>query len=431
MKPSLFNIVIPLSNDSYLLYNTLYRGMLEIEADYLKYLEAKNYENYEQDSVDAIKCFYENRFLVSDDCDELKLIQYNCSKEAYSSESLILTIAPTLDCNFACKYCYETHRKGVMGAKETNAVVAFIEERYESTRFKKLKINWYGGEPLLAFDQICDLSRQIITFCDEHEVEYVANMTTNGSLINQEVAEIIKQIRINTIQITLDGLGGLHDIRRPARNGEKYFDKIVQAIKLLDSMGVTISCRVNLDKNNISDYAGIVELFENNSNVYVHPGLLRKYDKTPKDEFDYYSLDEFSYVEHGIFEKTKYGVEDLNIVLGDRKIYCGAYKDNTFVIDERCNVYKCWNDIGNDAKIIFNIIEDAHTRGLNITALTEYMCYEPWNDEWCSKCNMLPICLGGCVYERKLTGEPYCFTAKKTIEEYILKYYKEVSNESN
>ena len=47
-------------------------------------------------------------------------------------------------------------------------------------------------------------------------------------------------------------------------------------------------------------------------------------------------------------------------------------------------------------------------------------------------CNMLPICMGGCVYERKLTGIPYCFTAKSAIEQYILEYYKEAKrNEGN
>jgi uncharacterized protein len=65
---------------------------------------------------------------------------------------LNLTIAPTTACNFSCPYCFE---KGVdvktMTEETMKKTVSFIIDRAAITN-NRVKIEWYGGEPLLATD---------------------------------------------------------------------------------------------------------------------------------------------------------------------------------------------------------------------------------------------------------------------------------------
>lgn len=434
MKQSLFNIIVPIG-DEYLLYNTLYKGIIKLDKEHLDYFNifnGKNIKDIEHQLVEAFECFCDNNFLIDDDANELSVLQYEYNKNAFDHTILTLTIAPTLLCNFKCPYCYETPQPGIFGDTEINAIINFVMDKFYNDNFKKLKINWYGGEPMLAIKQIKIISEKLIAFCNKHHIEYSANMVSNGSLIDEANAKLLKALNIMTVQITLDGLDEMQDIRRPARNGKKMVSKIIAGMKHMDNLGITVSCRVNVDRININEYYRIEEYFKDYPNINVHAGHLRDYNNLPKEDFDCYSLEEFGQMEHEAFMQSDYTLNDLEKILMGKKVFCGAYTENNYVIDQRCNVYKCWNDIGDKNKIIFNLIQDKDTRTINFKPLIEYMCYNPFTDEECSKCNLLPLCVGGCFYERKIIKHPFCYSTKYGISNYILKYYEEIKkNGSN
>ena len=49
-----------------------------------------------------------------------------------------------------------------------------------------------------------------------------------------------------------------------------------------------------------------------------------------------------------------------------------------------------------------------------------YIKYNPFEDETCKTCKMLPICMGGCAYDR-VNGEDRCFYDEEVLRKYILK----------
>jgi len=130
------------------------------------------------------------------------------------------TFMVTEDCNFNCTYCYQIKgKKSIDPSTIENALDFFFplltEECY---------INFYGGEPLLAFDRV----KQAVSTIQEKNKRLKKNvqysMTTNGSLINHEILQFLNQNNF-LLLLSFDGLA--QDISKKGGS----FDRIVSIIK--------------------------------------------------------------------------------------------------------------------------------------------------------------------------------------------------------
>lgn len=187
---------------------------------------------------------------------------------------------------------------------------------------------------------------------------------------------------------------------------------------------------MNTDEINKDDYLELVKVFETEENVSVYRGHLIKYkDNLDDNEFKFFSKKRFSELEYENLEKSNKSLDSLEYIFEYKKVFCAATIDNNFVIDEKCNVYKCWNDIGNDKKVIFNLMEDVEKRQINKESLMEYMGWNPFSKEECKNCKALPICAGGCAFESQKDKELFCYSPKHVLEKYVLKYYNELKKE--
>ena len=80
------------------------------------------------------------------------LVKYVTLSRRNDDSRLILTINPTLACNFACPYCFEKQHPDIfMNGTIENKIINFINLHKGA---KILDVTWFGGEPLLAFDRI-------------------------------------------------------------------------------------------------------------------------------------------------------------------------------------------------------------------------------------------------------------------------------------
>lgn len=100
---------------------------------------------------------------------------------------LSLTIMPTEQCNFRCKYCYEKFEKGRMSEEISTGVIKYLKKNLSS--YSGLDISWFGGEPLLAVDIIEKMSKEICQLCKKLKKPYLAGMTTNGYYLTPEILE--------------------------------------------------------------------------------------------------------------------------------------------------------------------------------------------------------------------------------------------------
>jgi uncharacterized protein len=71
---------------------------------------------------------------------------------------------------------------------------------------------------------------------------------------------------------------------------------------------------------------------------------------------------------------------------------------NSYVIGPSGEIYKCWNDVSDDNKIIGYINQEKMT---NSNLLYRYIVGAKWyHNKDCKKCFFLPICNGYCAWYR-------------------------------
>lgn len=139
MKKSIFNISQQIE-EGVLLYNTFTTSLVELSDEIYKIIFVE--ENF---SLPEVSALYSMGFLVDDTYDEIKAME-NIRRDVVknSSEKIAnIIIAPTLECNAHCYYCFENgYRKGKMTQETADSLIQFLVQHWNG---EKLGITWFGG----------------------------------------------------------------------------------------------------------------------------------------------------------------------------------------------------------------------------------------------------------------------------------------------
>lgn len=140
----------------------------------------------------------------------------------------------TQSCNLKCVYCYgEGGEYGSGGSMEEKTAYQAVDWLIEqSGKVKKINISFFGGEPFLNFSLIKKVVEYAETRVIALEKEVGFNVTTNGTLLDDEKITFIKEHNIK-VMISIDGPREIHDMQRPFANGKGSYDTIFPKIKKL------------------------------------------------------------------------------------------------------------------------------------------------------------------------------------------------------
>ena len=75
-------------------------------------------------------------------------------EQVFSDTQHRIIIMPTLNCNFSCWYCYESHPKKMMDSNTVDNIMKYIKNLIEKRKITSLHLDWFGGEPLLGFHKV-------------------------------------------------------------------------------------------------------------------------------------------------------------------------------------------------------------------------------------------------------------------------------------
>ena len=419
MIKSYFNFVqkVKCSDNEYTLYNSR-TGCLSLldERHYRQYLE---YPDKEIDDIEFLNQLLSCGYIVRNHDDEYDQIRYQMYQARFSSSILSLVIAPTMNCNFACTYCYEKNQlqNCLMSEEIQDAIISYIEAY--SGAIRNLKIEWYGGEPLLAIEIINRMNERILAICKDNYIQCDEQMITNGYLLDRKHIEFLNNNRISKIQVTLDGIAQTHDSRRMHRTGKGTYYQIMENLKLckLFYQG-RVDLRVNVDRYNINEVDKLVEELKAQEIFdYVNLYLGRVTD-TNEPTCNDSCLSCQCFAEQNVNfimknqELKKYLQASYPHPIGNN---CAADYNCSLVIASNGDLYKCHMEIGQQEQCVGNIL---NFEQVDISKIKKTLMWDSTQDRICGSCKYLPVCMGGCAKERTETSRE-CNYRKYIMDEYL------------
>lgn len=403
-------------------------AFLQIDEENIEpFYELQKYPNnvYEFDNYDFL---IESQIIVDEQTEADNLANHinEILSRRYNPMHMSLTIAVTRSCNFNCSYCYETDRPNIYMTEEVeDAIIEFVKN---NSCLQYLHIVWYGGEPLLNFKTIKRLTKRFL----ELNVNYTAQIVTNGYLMTSEISKQFNELNIKTVQVTLDGLEHIHNNRRPLKDGSGTYKTILTNIKYLlqNVPDVELFIRSNVDTDNINDYPDFYNdlMKELNYDTRVKPyeGFVNDVIESGCSPLAKNIMDPDARVDYIIKHYNSNGIEHTFLPIR-RHQTCIANNMYCFLIDPIGDLYKCWISMQNKNYRIGNVSTKST---FNSVMNSRYLYGSDYIfSSKCRECSVLPICEGGCPmvryfnkYEKK--KDDICITFKKESLRLLEIYYE-------
>ncbi len=356
--------------------------------------------------------------------EELAALQGRFEAQRIDHSELVLSLVPTYACNYRCPYCYEQGLpaiKGIMDERTMDAVMAFIGARYAEHAFDRLSVQWYGGDPSLALGAVEELSNRMIDWCDERGVAYDAMILTNCNLIDEDAVQMLARCRVSSAMLTIDGFEETHNKRRVAADGANSFKRVVEAARLFISHGIEVNAIMNVDAVNWPEYHDLRSHLLDAYGIELSCGRLSDCGhfygtrdfKAP--EFVLLEPDEYASLHFEEFSANNPSASDIRALLAAPPRFCNGQRDNYYVIDCVGDVYACDGYVGEQDHVEFNLFDGMLEEHLHL------LSHDPFANGECRACELLPICLGNCDWERR-TDQMQCHPLKSTLPDYLRLY---------
>lgn len=181
------------------------------------------------------------------------LLESNSLPEAITQQSEMLTawLHITDRCNLDCSYCYLPHVREDMSNETASAVLQSILRSAQAHQYKRIKLKYAGGEPLIRFPFISQLHDHAKTYFEESGFQFSAVLLSNGTLMTDEIARTLVAKDIS-LMISLDGMGQYHDSQRPYAGGAGSFLKVAAGIEIARANGLAPFISITVSANNIN-----------------------------------------------------------------------------------------------------------------------------------------------------------------------------------
>jgi len=216
-----------------------------------------------------------NGFLVPEETDELEWLEYLYTKQWFDSKNISIVFLPTLKCNFACPYCFETEKNIDMNANNLTNFIEYLKNTMKTHEL--LKVLFFGGEPLLKYPYIEIICKSLQEQAAATKCRLCFSLTSNGYLLNEATAKaLLIEYGFQGFQITFDGNEEHHNKRRIMHDGSSTFSTVLAntktLIKIIDSYGlenVLVTIRINYDEESIEEIREFLELFDNDEKSHI------------------------------------------------------------------------------------------------------------------------------------------------------------------
>lgn len=172
-------------------------------------------------------------FILEDEEDEYKMMM-NVYRNSLHKNDYTLMIVPTYRCNLRCWYCYQDHRPQDMSEETVKRIKLHIHKYLTEHEIENFHISWFGGEPLVKFDILYDVSIYAKKECEKLGINMNCNITTNSLLLDDSKIELLNDCNVDFFQITIDGCKDEHNNVKHIPHVDTFtraLDNIVSIVK--------------------------------------------------------------------------------------------------------------------------------------------------------------------------------------------------------
>ena len=332
-----------------------------------------------------------------------------------SNEIHLLKIQMGLSCNYSCDYCSQ---KFVARAQETSKkdIDAFLK-KLEVLEFNKdvgLKVEFWGGEPLVYWKTLKPLAEALLERFDDWEKKPQFSIITNGSILTDEIIDWLMMLEFS-VSISHDGPG--QSVRGPDPfDDPEAKERILGFYRMMTRLKKPISFNPMMNVKNKSRkeiYDWFVNLTGDENIMLGEGGIVDAYDEdgitnslqTLQEHFDYRRTSftdifttggkiGFIQVMNKINNMTNSILTQTESKFVGQK--CGMDDSHTLAVDLRGNVLTCQNV----SAVETAMNGESHKAGtLDEFDKVEVKSSTHWTkrDE-CSSCPVLHICRGACMF---------------------------------
>ena len=195
----------------------------------------------------------------------MKLIQHQMASingKQYSEPTVEINptffiIDITNKCNFDCIYCFRNLDAQNVPASRIEEICQYILNYCVSKNVDHIMIQFWGGEPLLAIDNI----RLVCDFFSKTTLHVGYDLETNGSLVTDEIAKELYERKVQ-VGVSIDGNEVLHNRQRRYYDKSGTFAQVKQGIVNLQRYyGSNLSAICVLTKHNIEHISEMIDAF--------------------------------------------------------------------------------------------------------------------------------------------------------------------------
>ncbi len=434
MQPSMFNLRVPLAvRDEVFLMNTLTDAQLVVSPDVAALLDRAAGGNLSgpfgptDDEREALGLLQENGFLVPDRAADRQALDHYFSSVTNSSAELHITLLTTLQCNFACDYCFQGDHGDYnkfaekMSLETAARVATWIERELDRVKPEHLVLMFFGGEPLLNIPVMYYLSERIWQAARARGVRMASSIITNGLLLTPELVDRMVPLGLAAVKITLDGDRDTHNRMRPLRGGQGTFDRIIENLRLVADR-VPVAIGGNFDESSVDSYPALLDFlreqpFANKLSKVNFKPIIRNAPVSPKGMLPLIPVnaagkplggtcmtsagkgsgstcdscngldDKLSFLR----EKTqRHGFPTPSGVPGGP---CHVHMKHAHTIGPDGSLYACPGFTGEKTQSTGHI--DDRQESWRESARERFERLHPWKE--CGDCAFIPVCAGGCL----------------------------------
>ena len=409
--PSRFNVRRIVEGKGLVLFNTFTGALAFFKCSMRPHLEALLSKSGVPKSADRwLEYLVAKRFLIPEGTNELRQVRFVQGKTHHRTDKMELILLSSEECNFRCTYCYEEFPRGTMEPWVREAVVRWVERRIPT--LNSVKIDWFGGEPLLGLEAMQDIAPKVQALCRQHDVQVLQGITTNAYLLTPDVFTSLVSWGVTDYQITIDGPQRTHDTTRILKDGGGgTYDVIIENLRQITTLpgNCMISLRINFGPENLpymDEHLKMMKAyFGHDQRFKMRFFPVSKWGGKNDDHLQTCGMSASALTRELELKAQKMGLQSEgrleHISPGSDFTICYAARPFNFIVGADGKLMKCTLALDKHDYNVVGALRPDGRPDVKLDKLVRWVAPYFEEDAECQKCFFLPVCQGiSCPLER-------------------------------